>query len=100
MDTTQLEWLTKKEAAVRLGDHGIPISTLPKSVRSQETDDILREQLEYLIAHVNDKIVPGCSECRRYVRVRSLLLQIFRTSNNEGAQAREVKATTSCRVWE
>ena len=100
MDTTQLECLTKKEAAVRLGDHGIPISTLPKSVRSQETDDILREQLEYLIDHVSDKIVPGCSECRRYLRVRSLLLQIFRTSENERAQAREVKATTSCRVWE
>jgi hypothetical protein len=95
MNTTQLE-----EAAVRLGDHGIPRPILPKSVRLQETDDILREQLEYLIAHVSDKIVPGCAECRRYVRVRSLLLQIFRTSNNEGAQAREVKATTSCRVWE
>jgi len=73
---------------------------LPKSVRLPETDDILREQLEYLIEHVSDKIVPGCSECRRYIRVRSLLLQIFRTSNNEGTQTREVKATTSCRVWE
>ena len=56
---------------------------LPKSLRLQETDDILREQLEYLIDHVSDKIVPGCSECRRYLRVRSLLLQIFRTSNDE-----------------
>ena len=83
MDTTQLEWLTKKEAAVRLGDHGIPLSILPKSVRLQETDDILREQLEYLIDHASGKIVPNCSECRRYLQVRSLLLQIFRTSNDE-----------------
>ena len=77
-------------------DHAI----LPKNAGVAKTDDILREQLEYLIGHVSDKIVPGCSECRRYIRVRSLLLQIFQTSNNEGAQAREVKATTSCRVWE
>jgi hypothetical protein len=43
MNTTQLEWLTKKEAAVRLADHGIPRSILPKSIRLQETDDILQE---------------------------------------------------------
>ena len=65
---------------------------LPKSVRLHETDDILREQLEYLIDHAGDKIVPGCSECRRYLRVRSLLLRIFRTSENERAQACEAKA--------
>ena len=56
---------------------------LPKSVRLPGTGDILREQLEYLIDHASDQIVPSCSECRRYLRVRSLLLQIFRTSNDE-----------------
>ena len=40
---------------------------LPKSVRLHETDDILREQLEYLIDQASDKIVPSCSECRRYL---------------------------------
>ena len=54
---------------------------LPKSVRLPETDDILREQLEYLIDHDSGKIVSSCSECRRYLQVRSLLLQIFRTND-------------------
>ena len=56
---------------------------VPKSVRLPGTDDILREQLEYLIDHASGKIVPSCSECHRYLQVRSLLLQIFRTSNDE-----------------
>jgi hypothetical protein len=53
---------------------------LPKNAGVAKTDDILREQLEYLIDHAGDKVEPRCSECRRYLRVRSLLLQIFRTS--------------------
>jgi hypothetical protein len=53
---------------------------LPNSAKLAvaRTDDILREQLEYLIDHAGDTIEPRCSDCRRYLRVRSLLLQVFR----------------------
>jgi hypothetical protein len=39
--------------------------------------DILREQLEYLIAHAAGTERCGCAECQRYLRVRSVLLEIF-----------------------
>ena len=39
--------------------------------------DILREQLEYLIEHTTGELQCGCSECQRYLRVRSVLLEIF-----------------------
>jgi hypothetical protein len=39
--------------------------------------DILREQLEYLIEHAAVNAQCGCSECQRYLRVRSALLEIF-----------------------
>ena len=39
--------------------------------------DILREQLEYLVGHAASNPQCGCSECQRYLRVRSALLEIF-----------------------
>jgi hypothetical protein len=39
--------------------------------------DILREQLEYLIDHTAGNAPCGCSDCQRYLRVRSVLLEIF-----------------------
>ncbi len=39
--------------------------------------DILREQLEYLIEHSSRHSQCGCSECKRYGRVRDALLEIF-----------------------
>lgn len=59
---------------------------LPKNAGVAKTNEILREQLEYLIDHAGDKVELSCSECRRYLRIRSLLLQIFRTST-ESARA-------------
>jgi hypothetical protein len=38
---------------------------------------ILREQLEYLIDHTARNAQCGCSECQRYLKVRSALLEIF-----------------------
>ncbi|HUJ20146.1 MAG TPA: hypothetical protein VLX58_01435 [Bryobacteraceae bacterium] len=37
----------------------------------------MREQLEYLIGHVTERGICGCAECQRYLRVRSVLLEIF-----------------------
>ena len=39
--------------------------------------DVMRVQLEYLIAHTEGEVQCGCAECRRYLRVRAILLEIF-----------------------
>jgi len=39
--------------------------------------DVMREQLEYLIEHISQEVLCGCSECQRYLKVRSILLEIF-----------------------
>jgi hypothetical protein len=40
-------------------------------------NEVLREQLNYLIEHAGDHSLSGCSECQRYLRVRSALLELF-----------------------
>jgi len=40
-------------------------------------NDIMREQLEYLINHIAEQGICGCSQCQRYFRTRSVLLEIF-----------------------
>jgi len=50
--------------------------------------DVLREQLEYLIEHTAQEVQCGCSECQRYLRVRSILLEIFDEPQN--ANVREM----------
>ena len=47
------------------------------NVRVPADEAVLREQLEYLIDHTAEHIECGCSECQRYLRVRSTLLEIF-----------------------
>lgn len=39
--------------------------------------DVLREQLDYLIGHAAHAAECGCSDCRRYLRARAILLEIF-----------------------
>lgn len=51
-----------------------------------DENDILREQLEYLINHVTGHGICGCSDCERYLRVRSVLLEIFSEPEPEPAQ--------------
>ena len=65
--------------------------TVADKTTRAKTNDILREQLEYLIDHVGDSVVFSCSECRRYLRVRSILLQIFRSCKERHLQPNEVK---------
>jgi hypothetical protein len=52
----------------------VEIQRIPEP--ADETD-ILREQLEYLIEHTARNQQCGCSECQRYLKVRSALLEIF-----------------------
>jgi hypothetical protein len=50
---------------------------LPRVSEPADENDVIREQLEYLIGHTADQGLCGCSECHRYLRVRALLLEIF-----------------------
>lgn len=47
-------------------------------VESADECDVMREQLEYLIRHAEPLCaVCECSTCKRYKRVRGLLLEAF-----------------------
>ena len=50
--------------------------TYLNSINSDE-DEILRDQLEYLIGHARGPNLCKCSDCQRYWHVRRELLQIF-----------------------
>jgi hypothetical protein len=52
-------------------------SSLPRVPEPADESDVMREQLEYLIGHATERGTCGCSACQRYLRVRSLLLEIF-----------------------
>jgi len=49
----------------------------PRVPEPADENDVMREQLEYLIGHVTERGICGCAECQRYLRVRSVLLEIF-----------------------
>jgi hypothetical protein len=51
--------------------------TLPRVSKPADENEVMREQLEYLIGHASDRGLCGCSECQRYLHVRALLLEIF-----------------------
>ncbi len=55
-------------------------STRPASgaavVTAANANDVMREQLYYLIEHVGSGIC-GCRDCKRYVRARRLLMEVF-----------------------
>jgi hypothetical protein len=48
-------------------------------VAAADANEVMREQLEYLIEHAGSGTC-GCSQCHRYLGVRSLLLHIFADS--------------------
>ncbi len=54
----------------------VGLATQPRVVASADTDDVLREQLEYLIEHAHAGAC-GCSQCQRYQRARSILMEVF-----------------------
>jgi hypothetical protein len=64
---------------------------LPRVPEPADEEDVMREQLEYLIDHTTERGICGCSECHRYLRVRSVLLEIF--SEPEAQQIRQSTAT-------
>lgn len=64
---------------------------LPGVPEPADEEDVMREQLEYLINHTNERGICDCSECQRYLRARSVLLEIF--SDPEARQIRQPTAT-------
>jgi hypothetical protein len=54
-------------------------SRVPKGTVTESAyeGDVLREQLDDLIKHAAGQVQCGCSTCRRYLRVRVVLLEIF-----------------------
>ncbi|HLY16730.1 MAG TPA: hypothetical protein VKR61_05875 [Bryobacteraceae bacterium] len=50
---------------------------MPRVPLAADETDVMREQLDYLIDHVAVAGQCGCPECQRYLRVRSILLEIF-----------------------
>ena len=54
-----------------------PQIVLAREAEPADESDILREQFEYLMEHAERNAQCGCSECRRYLRVRAALLEIF-----------------------
>ena len=45
-------------------------------VAAADANDVMREQLYYLIEHVGSGIC-SCRDCKRYVRARRLLMEVF-----------------------
>jgi hypothetical protein len=41
------------------------------------TNDVMLEQLEFLLDHTAEHGVCGCSICQRYLRARAVLTEIF-----------------------
>ena len=54
-----------------------PQTETPRIPEIADETDVMREQLEYLIEHAAEADECDCSECRRYLRVRAILLEIF-----------------------
>jgi hypothetical protein len=46
-------------------------------IQEAATDDVLREQLDYLLCHASDQC-PNCEDCMRLRAVRALLMMPFK----------------------
>src|SRR5260370_5920778 len=49
------------------------LATRPRMVAAADANDVMREQLEYLIEHAQDGDC-GCVQCKRYMRARAVLM--------------------------
>jgi hypothetical protein len=60
-------------------DGKVGLVTQPRVVVAADPNDVMREQLEFLIEHAQGGDC-GCEQCARYHRVRTLLLEAFTES--------------------
>jgi hypothetical protein len=63
----------------------VGLATKPRVVTAADANEVMREQLEFLIEHAQAGDC-GCPQCGRYFRARTLLLEAF--SDTQKAQAR------------
>ena len=52
------------------------LATRPLVIAAANVNDVMLEQLEYLIEHAQGGIC-GCAQCTRYLRARSVLMEVF-----------------------
>ena len=57
----------------------VGLVTRPRVVIAADANDVMREQLEFLIEHAQAGDC-GCAQCTRYHRARTLLLEAFKDS--------------------
>ena len=55
------------------------LATRPGIIQAADANDVMREQLEFLIEHAQEGNC-GCVECQRYLRARTLLMEAFADS--------------------
>jgi hypothetical protein len=60
-------------ASSRAVDHRLA----PQAAELAYTNDVMLEQLEFLLDHAAEHGICGCSACQRYLRVREVLMEIF-----------------------
>ena len=51
----------------------------PRVVAAANENEVMLEQLEYLIEHAQGGNC-GCAQCERYLRVRSVIMEVFADS--------------------
>ena len=51
----------------------------PRVVAAANENEVMLEQLEYLIEHAQGGVC-GCTQCERYMRVRSTIMEVFADS--------------------
>ena len=64
----------------------VGLATKPRVVVAADANDVMREQLEFLIEHAQGGDC-GCPQCNRYHRARTLLLEAFSDSAPSGKRA-------------
>ncbi len=64
----------------------VGLATKPRVVVAADANDVMREQLEFLIEHAQGGDC-GCAQCNRYHRARTLLLEAFSDSSPAGQRA-------------
>jgi hypothetical protein len=71
-------------------DATVGLVTKPRVVVAADVNDVMREQLEFLIEHAQGGDC-GCQQCNRYHRARTLLLEAFTESRNEKRTAASMR---------
>jgi hypothetical protein len=55
------------------------LAARPRVVAAANENDVMLEQLEYLIEHAQGGVC-GCVQCNRYLRARAVLMEAFADS--------------------